>query len=227
VPPSVTIPAGQSSAGFAAHAVMAGRSRISAVVPGMTAPPATINVVDPVTIVARPGALALRPGADGIVIVSLEPPRSAPQFLTATSTRPDVATVPDTLTIPAGGTAALTVHAVANGVATISISTPDGFTLAVDVVVSNDPTVTRIEPASAPAAGGTVVTLVGEGLDARCTVAFGATPTTSMSATANGLAVVVPAHAPGSVDVSVVCGASKLSLPNAFTFFVPRRRAAG
>jgi hypothetical protein len=39
--------------------------------------------------------------------------------------------------------------------------------------------------------------------------------------------VVVPAHEPGSVDVSIVCGASRVTLPNAFTFFVPRRRAAG
>jgi PKD repeat protein len=227
VPPSVTIPAGQSSASFTAHAAAAGRSRVTAAVPGMTAPPALVTVVDAVTIVAQPAALALRPGSDGAVAVSLHPPRGGLQFLTATSTRSDVATVPDTLTIPAGGTAALPVHAVANGVATIAISTPDGFTLAIDVVVSNDPTVARIEPASAPATGGAVVTLVGEGLDARCTVAFDATPATSVSAAANGLAVVVPAHAPGSADVSVVCGASKLSLPNAFTFFVQRRRAAG
>jgi hypothetical protein len=227
VPPSVTIPAGQSSASFTAHAAAAGRSRVSANVPNMTAPPATINVVDPLTIVAQPGALALRPGSDAAVTVSLQPPRNAPQFLSASSTRPDVATVPDTLTIPAGGTAALPVHAVANGVATISISTPDGFSFAIDVAVSNGPTVTRIEPAGAPAAGGTVVTLIGEGLDGRCSVAFGATPATSVSAAANGLSAVVPAHAPGVVDISVVCGASRISLPNAFTFFVPRRRAAG
>jgi len=227
VPPSVTIPVGQQGASFTAHALLPGRSRISATIPGMTAPPATIDVVDPVTVVARPSALALRPVSDGTVIISLEPPRSALQFLSASSTRPEIATVAGTLTIPAGGTAALTVHAVANGVATIWISTQDGFSFTIDVVVSNDPTVTRIEPDVAPAAGGTVVTVAGEGLDARCSVAFGATPATSVSVAANGLAVVVPPHAPGVVDVDVVCGASKVTLRDAFTFFVPRRRAAG
>ena len=28
-------------------------------------------------------------------------------------------------------------------------------------------------------------------------------------------------------DVTVVCGSARITLPNAFTFFVPRRRAAG
>lgn len=50
------------------------------------------------------------------------------------STRPDVATVPESLTIPAGGSATLDVHALAGGTATIWIVT-DGFALPVDVTV--------------------------------------------------------------------------------------------
>lgn len=227
VPPSVTVAAGESSASFIAHALVAGRSRVSATVPNMTAPPATINVVEPVAIVAQPSALALPPGADASVTVSLQPPRGATLLLTLSSTRPDVATVPDSLTMPASASASFTVHGVANGVATISIATSDGFTFNVDVTVSDAVAVARIEPASAPSGGGTAVTLAGEGLDARCSVTFGGVPAASVSAAANGISVVVPPHAPGSVDVDVVCGSSHVTLPNAFTFFASRRRAAG
>jgi PKD repeat protein len=227
VPASITIAAGEHSASFTAHALQAGRSRIAAQIPGLTAPPAIVTVVDAVTIVAQPGALALRPGSDGAIAVSLQPPRGVMQAVNVWSTRPDIATVPESLTIPAGGTATLNVHAVADGVASIGIGTSDGASFNVDVVVADSVTVARIEPASAPAAGGTSVTLIGEGLDARCSVAFGATPAASVSAAANGLAVVVPAHKPGVVDVDVVCGSARFTLRNAFTFFVPRRRAAG
>ncbi|HYU25831.1 MAG TPA: IPT/TIG domain-containing protein, partial [Thermoanaerobaculia bacterium] len=113
--------------------------------------------------------------------------------------------------------------------ATIWIVTPDGFTFPIDITVVDGPapSVRRIEPSSAPAAGGSSVTIVGEGLDARCSVSFGAAAGANVTAVSSGVGVVVPPHPPGTVDVSVVCGSARITLPNVFTFFVPRRRAAG
>jgi PKD repeat protein len=227
VPASVTIEAGQSSASFTARAVSPGRVRITPSIPGMTAPPAIVTVVEPVSLAAQPPALAMRPGGDASVIVSLVPPRNTLQVLSLWSTRPDIATMPDSLTIPAGASATFTVHAVADGVATIWISTSDGFTFNVDVTVADGAAVARIDPASAPASGGMSVTIVGQGLDARCSVSFGGAPATDVKAIAGGLSVVVPAHAPGPVDVDVVCGAAHVTLRNGFTFLPARRRAAG
>ncbi len=95
-------------------------------------------------------------------------------------------------------------------------------------IVDDDaaPSVARIDPAYAPVSGG-IVTIIGQGLDARCSVSFGSVPAAAVTPAGNGLAVVVPAHAPGVVDVAVVCGSSRVVLPRSFTFFVPRRRAAG
>jgi len=228
VPASVTIEAAQSSANFTAHALQAGRSRITATIPGMTVPPALITVVDSVTVVAEPAAVALRPGGNATINVSIQPPRSVAQTVSVRSTRPEVVAVPESLTIPAGGKATLDVHAVASGVATIWIATADGFSFSVDVTVAEGAVVvTRIEPPNASASGGSSVTLIGEGLDARCSVSFGSAPATAVAAVSNGLNVVVPPHAAGVVDVNVVCPSSRLTLPDAFTFFLPRRRAAG
>ena len=229
VPASVTIDAGQHTATISAEALQAGLSRVTARVPGGTAPPALISVVDTVAVVAAPAAMALRAGSDATVTLSMQPPRATAQTVSLWSTRPDVATAPASLTIPAGGKAALTIHALESGAATIWIVTSEGFSFPVDVTVVEAiaPSVLRITPSYAPASGGSTVAFLGDGLDARCSVAFGATPATSVTGTPIGVSVVVPAHDPGVVDVTVVCGSARIVLPNAFTYFVPRRRAAG
>lgn len=190
---------------------------------------ATCTIVDDDagTLVVEPAAVTLHAGEEATIHVALQPPRGTAEAASVTSTRRDVVTAADSLLIPPGGTAALPIHALAAGAATISISTGDGVVYSIDVTVNDAPIVARIAPASAPASGGNTVTLIGDGLDARCSVAFGATPASAVSAAASGLSVVVPAHASGVVDVSVVCGSARITLPNAFTFFVPRRRAAG
>ena len=135
VPASVTVAAGQSSATFTARTLQAGRARITANVPGVAAPVAAISVVDAVAIAAEPLSLKVSAGTDGTVKISLRPPSAAAQTVTLWSTRPEVVTVPESLTIPAGGSATVDVHAIAAGAATIWIVTADGFLFPVDVTV--------------------------------------------------------------------------------------------
>jgi hypothetical protein len=229
VPASVTFGAGESTARVNAHALQAGRSRVTASVPGTNTPSSLITVVDAVTIVADPSAITLRAGSDATVSLSLQPPRAAALNVSLSSTSSEVASAPSSLAIPGDGKATLTIHALKSGVATIWIVTPEGFTFPVDVTVVDGPaaSVARIVPANASAAGGSNVMIVGEGLDAHCSVSFGSAPATAVTPVGSGLSVVVPAHPPGVVDVTVVCGSARIALPNAFTFFVPRRRAAG
>ncbi len=225
VPPSVTIAAGESTAGFTAHALHAGRSRVTATVPGTNVPSSLVTVVDDVSIVADPPAVTVHTGSDATVSLSFQPPRATAQTVSLWSTRPEAATVPDSLTIPAGGTATLTVHGMTNGTATIWIVTADGLSFSVDVTVADGVTVAGIDPPRAPASGGASVMLLGQGLDARCSVAFGSTSARGVTPFSGGLVVVVPPHAAGTVDVTVVCGSTRIVLTNAFTFFNVRRRA--
>ena len=135
VPASVTVAAGQSTATFTARALQAGRSRIAASVPGVAAPVAAIGVVDPVAIAAEPSSVKVSAGTDGTIKISMLPPSAAAQTVTMWSTQPEVATVPESLTIPSDGSATVGVHAVASGTAKIWIVTADGFSLPVDVTV--------------------------------------------------------------------------------------------
>ena len=135
VPASVTVAAGQSAATFTARTLQAGRSRITANVPGVAAPVAAIGVVDAVAIVAEPNAVKVSAGTDGTLKISMQPPSATAQTVTLWSTRPDIVTVPESLTIPPGGSATVDVHALAGGAATIWIVTADGFSFPVDVTV--------------------------------------------------------------------------------------------
>ncbi|WP_424038474.1 S8 family serine peptidase [Methanoregula sp.] len=66
------------------------------------------------------------------------------------------------------------------------------------------PTVSGISPSSGPAAGGTVVTITGTSLTGATAVSFGATAATSFTViNATTITATAPAHAAGTVDVTV------------------------
>lgn len=65
------------------------------------------------------------------------------------------------------------------------------------------PTLTSISPATGPTAGGTVVTLVGTGLDTATAVDFGATPASDFSALSAVLLVAVAPAGTGTAAVTV------------------------
>jgi hypothetical protein len=66
------------------------------------------------------------------------------------------------------------------------------------------PTVTNVSPSGGPASGGTVVTIDGTNLGLASAVWFGGTPATDVTVNSSTrLTVTAPAHATGSVDVTV------------------------
>lgn len=75
------------------------------------------------------------------------------------------------------------------------------------------PEVDGVEPASGPASGGTWVTITGSGLSGATAVAFSNTPAQFDVVSSSQLRVMVPAHAPGTVDVRVST-ASTTSVPS-------------
>ncbi len=109
--------------------------RYAPVEPNFLRDTATVTIVDddaPRSIVAEPASLIVLAGTHGSVKLSLQPPNATAQMVTVWSTRPEVAAVPVSLMIPAGGGATLDVHALAAGTAKIWI----GSSFSVDVTVA-------------------------------------------------------------------------------------------
>jgi len=86
------------------------------------------------------------------------------------------------------------------------------------------PTVTSISPTSGTTAGGTSVTLTGTSFTGATAVSFGGTAAASFTVnSATSISATSPAHAAGTVDVTVTTpsGTSATSVLDQFTFAVP------
>ncbi len=119
--------------------------------------------------------------------------------------------------VTVGGTAA-TSFAVVNDT-TLNVTTPAHTPGLVDIVVTTDaantntagddftyltpPSITSVSPASGSTAGGTTVTVTGTGFTGVTQVNFGGTLTGAFNVSATSLQVVSPAHAAGTVDISI------------------------
>ncbi|KFE62541.1 IPT/TIG domain-containing protein [Hyalangium minutum] len=81
----------------------------------------------------------------------------------------------------------------------------------------------QVEPAQGAIAGGTLVTLRGDGLEEGTTVTFGGEPARDVQRVdAHTLTCRTPPASLGSVEVAVMRGSSRAALPQGFTFFDPR-----
>ncbi len=86
------------------------------------------------------------------------------------------------------------------------------------------PVVTSVSPRSGPSAGGQTVTISGAGFIGTTTVSFGGTPASSFTVNNGGsITAVTPAHAPGTVDVTVTANGqtSPTSSADLYTFQFP------
>jgi hypothetical protein len=100
---------------------------------------------------------------------------------------------------------------------------PGGTTLAVRKdqwgALAAVPGVDRITPMSGTAAGGTPVTLSGEGLTGSTGVTFGGTAATAVVVVNDAnITCVTPAHAAGGVAVVVANPRGNVTMPAAYTF---------
>lgn len=81
------------------------------------------------------------------------------------------------------------------------------------------PTITSLNPATGPAAGGTQVMITGTGYVPGATVTFAATPATGVVvASATAIVCIAPAHAAGAVDVVVTTGGGTATSTGGYTY---------
>ena len=117
-------------------------------------------------------------------------------------------------TSPAGGAGTVDIT-VTTGGGTSATSSADHFTYTTPA-----PTVTNVNPTSGSTAGGTSVTITGTNLSTATSVHFGATAGAITSHSATQVVATSPAHAAGTVDVTVTTGGgtSATSSADHFTY---------
>jgi hypothetical protein len=107
-----------------------------------------------------------------------------------------------TVNSPTQITAVAPAHAA--GTVAVTVTTPGGTTNGVPFTYVAVPTLIGITPSSGPPSGGTVVVLTGTGLTGATAVSFGGTPATLFAVNSdNQITVLTPAHAAGTVAVTV------------------------
>ncbi|MGZ6887194.1 MAG: beta strand repeat-containing protein, partial [Acidimicrobiia bacterium] len=112
----------------------------------------------------------------------------------------------------------------AAGTVDVTVTTPSGTSAtgaADQFTFVSGPTVTSVTPSSGPASGGTSVTIAGTGFTGATAVKFGGTAAASFTFNnANQITATAPAHAAGTVDVTVTtpAGTSPTGAADQFTF---------
>ena len=180
--------------------------------------------------VGMPG-LTLAAGTSGRMTIYLGNPTAAPDTVTVTSSKPDVAKVPSSFVAQSGrSTLGFDVEGDSPGTSVITVKFPaslGGMTLIANVDVSapapGGVVVTQVAPLNGPTAGGTATTISGLNFTPSCIVSFGDTPATTSFDSATSLKVTTPAHAAGVTDLTVTCGTDQFTLPDGFRFFAPTR----
>jgi hypothetical protein len=107
VPPTVTVPAGRTTAEFPVTGLIAGNANLTASAGGMTVA-TMVQVIQPQPVVVSmvPASLTLTNGSPGTLTISVSPAPMVPTPITVVSQTPGVVEVPQSVTIPAGMTSA-------------------------------------------------------------------------------------------------------------------------
>jgi len=196
--------------------------------PGMDAVSARVRIaVSGSAPVVEPQLLSIRSGATGKLTFSLSPPKTAPTDIALASADTSVTTVPAMITVPAGGTVEAQVNALAAGETTLTASVIGGMsiTIPVSVTLASRPELASLSPSSGSVAGGTRVTLHGDGFEPSCTVLFDYYAATDVVVIdAQTMIVSAPEHGVGTGPVTLNCGPYLVTLSDGFSWFMPRRR---
>ncbi|MFE9324952.1 IPT/TIG domain-containing protein [Nocardia sp. NPDC052278] len=103
------------------------------------------------------------------------------------------------------------------GFVSVTVTGPGGTSNPVTYIYVVVPTITSISPTAGPTAGGNNVTITGTGFTGPLTVRFGTTATTFTVNSATQITAIAPAHAAGTVQVTVT-GSGGTSNGVAYTY---------
>lgn len=228
VPASVVMQAGTSSVNFDVTAIAPAHGgtvnvTFPASVGGGSATISVSTYIGATLTLTAPEGNAF-PGQNVNVRASLSPAASTPVTVRLTSENVNIK-IPQTIEIPAGGEATFDVKAQQPGFFTVVATLPAEYGNAQFYVngrvlaTPSKPALISIAPANGSVAGGTHVEARGFLLRSNCTISFGGIAGTSFSLTdVENASVMTPAHAAGTVDVTLQCGSDTSVLRNAFVY---------
>ena len=150
IPPTVIVPANQTSATFQVNGVALGMTMITASLNGSTAT-AAVDVVPPVVQLTdlQPPTQNVVVGAIGTLTVSINAQQSSPTIVTLAVDQPAVLQVPATVTVQPNQTqASFTGTALTTGTATITATLGNVTKTATVIVTPQPPSVTALMPAT-------------------------------------------------------------------------------
>jgi hypothetical protein len=184
-----------------------------------------VHVNDGAVLILSPATISVPVGGTATVTASMSPAVNSSETASLKATGNGAITLPDRVTIEAGGTSTFTITGVKKGfvelVATLGASRGNAVT-GISVEIDDPPTapaITQVSPANGPAAGGTNVTINGANLRADCAVSIGGIPAANVAfVSASSMTATTVEHAPGAADVILSCGSDTFNLANGFTF---------
>lgn len=220
---------GQSNALIRVLSIAEGTATFTAELAGTDLPPAstTVNVYSGAIELGGENGLTLKVGEKAIVPIRMTPPPPEAIRVGLSSSARDVLKTDDPVYIDMTGNGEVAVQALKPGTSRLDLTTPGGNLVAALLVQVLPPVVVRaIVPASGTTAGGTDVTISGEGFQAPCTVRFGTFPATNVVINATTIRATTPAQLAAVVDVAVTCGQWTHQLPAGFAYTVRGRGRA-
>ncbi|HEX8171737.1 MAG TPA: IPT/TIG domain-containing protein [Thermoanaerobaculia bacterium] len=225
VPATLTVGRGENTASFEAKALVAGATvPIDIALPpslGGAALVVQVNTYETAALTFAPQFLSTSIGRTASVRATLTPANSEAVTVALTA---DGATAPASFVIAPGGSGSFDVTASRKGPITIVATLPSRYgnrtsaLLGTATDAPSEPTLFGVSPVSGPTAGGTDVDVRGVHFTSDCTVRFGGVAATVRFASAELLHATTGAHAAGTVDVALSCGAKQSTLPDAFTY---------
>ena len=150
VPATVSVPQGATAASFSATAVAAGDALITASV-NDTSKASSVHVATPLAAVVAilPSPLPLQQGATGSLRVALNAAQSGPTMVTLFNFDPGVATLPASVTIPAGAISSeVTAQAFSPGTTQVTASLNGSSVSAEIQVATAAPVISSLSPAT-------------------------------------------------------------------------------
>ena len=123
-----------------------------------------------------------------------------------------------TPTIVNDGTITVTVPAGSVGSVPVTVTTSGGATAVIYYVYMDAPTGDSVTPTSGSNAGGTVVTIIGTGLQSTSNVTFGGVTASFGVINSTTISAITPSNTSGAVDVVITTSAGTATLVEAFTY---------
>lgn len=216
------INAGQSNALIRVLTIAEGTATFTAELAGTDLPSAstTVNVYGGAIELGGENGLTLKAGEKALVPIRMTPPPPESIRVGLSSSARDVLKTDDPVYIDMSGHGEVAVQALKPGLSRLELSTPGGNLVAALLVQVIPPVVVRtVAPAAGTTAGGTAVTISGEGFSAPCTVRFGGVAATGVTVVdGTTILATTPARPASVVDVAVTCGQWTHQLPAGFTY---------